>query len=335
VGEAGFGPIRDTPGRAADFARLNLIGESASFQAALGLIERIARCDATVLLQGETGTGKELAGRAIHYLGARREAPFIAVNCGAIPETLVESELFGHARGAFTDARQARIGLVAQAAGGTLFLDEVDSLGPRAQAALLRFLQDHEYRPVGGQGTKRADVRVIAATNGDLGALAETRAFRQDLVFRLDVLSLRLPPLRERGEDAALLADLFVRRFAQQYRTGPKVLDPALRASLATRPWPGNVRELENTIHRAFLLADGPVIGAPATATAAAPDRALTFHAAKARAIAGFERSYLVDLLTRARGNVSLAARLSGKERSRLGRLLKKHGLTRDAFCDG
>ncbi|MGG5820897.1 sigma 54-interacting transcriptional regulator [Falsiroseomonas sp. HW251] len=317
------------------FAGLNLVGHSASFQAALRLIERIARCDATVLIQGETGTGKELAGRAIHYLGARRGAPFIAVNCGAIPEQLVESELFGHARGAFTDAREAREGVIAQAEGGTLFLDEVDSLGARSQVALLRFLQDREYRPVGGQAMRRADLRVIAATNADLAAMAGRREYRQDLLFRLDVLALRLPPLRERPGDAALLADLFVRRLSEQYRGAPRALDPGLRASLGDRPWPGNVRELENFIHRAFLLSDGPVIGAAEDGQDEASEvqsGGLPFHAAKAAAIEGFERRYLVDLLTRTRGNVSEAARLSGKERSRLGRLLKKHGLARDAF---
>lgn len=322
-----------------DFAALNLVGESACFRAALGLIERVARCDATVLILGETGTGKELAGRAIHYLGVRRDAPFVPVNCGAIPETLVESELFGHARGAFTDARTAREGIVAQAAGGTLFLDEVDSLSPRSQVALLRFLQDREYRPVGGERARQADVRVLAATNADLETLVGRRLFRQDLLFRLNVLSLRLPPLREREGDAALLADLFVRRLAEQYRTGPKALDPKLLASLAARPWPGNVRELENFIHRAFLLADGPILGAPPEAGPArgaagpAEAAALPFQAAKARAIREFERRYLIELLTRAEGNVSLAARLSGKERSRLGRLLKKHGLERARFA--
>ena len=330
------GPPHDDVSAA--FAHLNLIGRSPSFLAAVRMIERIAGCDATVLIHGETGTGKELVARAIHYLGARRNAPFVPINCGAIPETLIESELFGHVRGAFTDAKQARIGLVAQAAGGTLFLDEVDSLSARSQVALLRFLQDREYRPVGGQAVQHTDVRVIAATNNDLGAMAGRGDYRQDLLFRLNVLPIQLPPLREREDDALLLADQFVRRLCEQYRTGPRTLDPGYRASLRDRRWPGNVRELENLIHRAFLLSDGPVIELPdqPRAVVRARDRqALSFQAAKAQAIERFERNYLVDLLTESGGNVSLAARLSGKERSRLGKLLKKHGLASDDFRPG
>ncbi len=318
------------------YVRLNLIGESPKFLAAVELIKRMARCDATVLIQGETGTGKELAGRAIHYLGARRDAPFVAVNCGAIPDTLIESELFGHVRGAFTDARSSRSGLIAQAAGGTLFLDEVDSLIPKSQVALLRFLQDREYRPVGSELVQRADVRIIAATNADLAALAEEGRYRLDLLFRLNVLSLQLPPLRDRDDDVMLLADVFLRRLCEQYRSPARHLDPDLRDSLRNRPWPGNVRELENFIQREFLLSDGPVIG---TATQTAPEPVgdggpptLSFREAKARAIEDFERRYLSRLLSHARGNISLASRISGKERRRLGKMLKKHGLVRTEF---
>jgi DNA-binding NtrC family response regulator len=312
-------------------AHLNLIGNSPAFDVVLKLIRRMAACDATVLITGETGTGKELAARAIHYLGLRKDAPFIPVNCGALPETLVESELFGHARGAFTDAREARTGVVAQAEGGTLFLDEVEAMGPHAQVALLRFLQEREYRPIGGALVRGANVRVIASANVDLDAVAAQRVFRRDLLFRLNVLPLHLPPLRERGEDVTLLAQMFLRRFSRQYRLPPKTLDADSVVFLSQHRWPGNVRELENLIHRHFLLSDLPVIRlAPQSARAVAAEA--TFREAKAHAIAEFERHYLAALLARTRGNISLAARLSGKERSRLCKLVKKYGLDRKHF---
>jgi DNA-binding NtrC family response regulator len=323
-----------------DFARFNLVGESPAFRSVLQLAERMSRCDATVLIQGETGTGKELAARAIHYLGRRGTAPFVPVNCGALPESLVESELFGHARGAFTDAKEAHEGMVAQARGGTLLLDEVDALSPRSQVALLRFLQDQEYRPVGGAALRRADVRVIATTNSDLAALAARGQYRQDLLFRLDVLSLQIPPLRERQGDVRLLAELFLERLSRQYQVPPKVLHPDTHDLLARHRWPGNVRELENRLHRAFLLCDGPVIrltsiGSHSVEDGSKPAEPITdvrFRVAKARAIADFERAYVVELLSRTRGNLSLASRISGKERSRLGKLVRKYGLTRKAF---
>src|SRR5262245_22968109 len=244
-------------GNPPDFISLNLVGESPAFLEALRCIRRLSRCDATVLIEGETGTGKELAARAIHYLGARHAAPFIPVNCGAIPDSLVESEFFGHARGAFTDAKETRAGVIEQAEGGTLFLDELESLNLRAQVALLRFLQDHTYRPVGGTAVRTANIRVIGSTNADLAALARRGSFRPDLLFRLTVLPLNLPPLRARRGDAVLLADRFVRRFAVQYQLESRPLDVAAIHYLETHDWPGNVRELENLIHRALLLSEG------------------------------------------------------------------------------
>jgi DNA-binding NtrC family response regulator len=314
-------------------AQLNLIGTSPAFEAALKLIRRMAACDATVLVTGETGTGKELVARAIHYLGLRKNAPFIPVNCGALPETLVESELFGHARGAFTDAREARAGVVAQAEGGTLFLDEVEAMGPHAQVALLRFLQEREYRPIGGTLVRGANVRVVASANVNLDTVAEG-VFRRDLLFRLNVLPLTLPPLRERGDDVHLLAETFLRRFSRQYSLPPKSLDADSVQFLREHRWPGNVRELENLIHRHFLLSDSTVIRLvperPQEQTPPAAD--VTFREAKAHAIAEFERHYLAALLARASGNLSLAARLSGKERSRLCKMVKKYGLDRKHF---
>jgi DNA-binding NtrC family response regulator len=322
----------DKPMAAGD-ARLNLIGESPAFLACLRLIRRMAACDATVLIQGETGTGKELAARAMHYLGHRANAPFIPVNCGALPESLVESELFGHARGAFTDAREARAGMVTQAEGGTLFLDEVEAMGPHAQAALLRFLQDREYRPVGGALVHGANVRVIASANVDLAAMVVRGSFRPDLRFRLDVLPLNLPPLRERGADVVILAQAFLRRFSRQYRQPEKTLDAESIAFLNRHLWPGNVRELENLIHRQFLLGESSVIRLVPDSQASEADVPSSFREAKAHAIADFERRYITALLARTSGNLSLAARLSGKERSRLGKLVKKYGLQRARFA--
>jgi DNA-binding NtrC family response regulator len=327
-----------------DFHEFNLVGQSPAFRRVLELTRRFAACDATILLQGETGTGKELVARAIHYLGARRDFPFIPVNCGALPDSLVESELFGHARGAFTDARDARRGLIADAQGGTLFLDEIEVLTAKAQVALLRFLQDLEYRPVGGAVVRDADVRILAASNADLGELVRDGPFRRDLLFRLDVLSIDIPPLRERQGDVLILADVFLKRFARQYNRPPKSIHPDAVAGLLGHEWPGNVRELENLVHREFLMTDGPMIHLHCLSSLGshrsdAQDAALSrltgsrFREAKACAIAHFERAYIVELLSRTRGNISQAARISGKERSRLGKLVKKYGLERIAFA--
>jgi DNA-binding NtrC family response regulator len=325
-----------------DFGDLNLVGQSPAFLYVLELTKKFARCDATVLIQGETGTGKELVARAIHYLGARREFPFIPVNCGALPDTLVESELFGHARGAFTDAREARRGLVADAQGGTLFLDEIEVLSPKAQVAVLRFLQDHEYRPVGGAMVRDADIRIVAASNANLDELVRESRFRKDLLFRLNVLSVSLPPLRERVGDVIVLAERFLRRLERQYCKSPRSIAPEAVSRLVGYDWPGNVRELENLIHREFLLTDGPAMHLrglePREGNAAGPADSsglteLSFRKAKATAIARFERAYITELLSRSRGNISLAARMSGKERSRLGKLVKKYGLERESFA--
>ena len=320
------------PGPPHEFAKLNLIGESPQFLEALRLVVRFSSCDAAVLIQGETGTGKELAARAIHYLGPRRDAPFIPVNCGAIPDSLIESEFFGHTRGAFTDAKEPRVGVIEQAQGGTLYLDELEALSPRAQVALLRFLQDHVYRPVGSSVVRKAQVRVIGSSNVNLHVLADRGEYRSDLLFRLSVLTLDLPPLRERPGDSTLLADRFVARFSAQYRTQVRPLTAAARDYLHTHRWPGNVRELENLVHRSCVLSEGDEISfagvAHSEAAPAGADAPLSFNKAKAAAIAHFERTYLSELLRRTGGNISMAARLCGKERSRLGKLVKKHRLS-------
>lgn len=336
-------------------AALRLIGRSPRFLEALALIERMARFDAPVLIQGETGTGKELAARAIHYQSTRRHAPFVALNCGALPEALVESELFGCERGAFTDARQARTGLVAAAEGGTLFLDELDSLPQRAQVSLLRFLQDFTYRPVGGTRECTGHVRIIAAANPRFDQLLQAGSFRDDLAFRLNVLLLAMPPLRERPGDAALLAEHFIARHCSQYGMALRTLHPDSLAWIARHAWPGNVRELDNRVQRALLLSDderlhleptawsapgaapeassvtaGSSAGASTGSSASAsPAQLAGYHQAREQALQCFERHYLQQLMAATDGNVTQAARLAGKERRCLGKLLKKHGLQR------
>jgi DNA-binding NtrC family response regulator len=316
---------------------VHFIGQSDVFASMCAQLRRIAQTHANALIEGETGTGKELAARAIHYEGVRREGPFIPVNCGAIADTLLESELFGHRRGAFTDARENSPGIVQLAHEGTLFLDEVDSLSPRAQIALLRFLQDRTIRRV-GEGMERAvDVRVLAASNSSLAELVQRGAFRQDLYYRLHILHLLLPPLRDRGTDVELLAQHFLERLATRHGCAPLELDADSRQWLRSQAWPGNVRQLENLLEREFHMTTSTallrlsVLGEePAARRADQRDacRDWNYRDAKARALADFDRRYLVALLRSARGNVSRAARLAGKERRDLGRLLARYSIT-------
>ncbi|PUB12426.1 sigma 54-interacting transcriptional regulator [Yoonia sediminilitoris] len=321
--------------RSAPVSALGLIGQSRVFVDKLLTLRRYAECDAFVLLHGETGTGKELAARAIHKLSHRSKGPFVPVCCGALPDSLIEAELFGHARGAFTDAREARPGLVAQAETGTLFLDEVDALSPKAQSALLRFLESLEYRRVGGSRNRKARLRVIAAGNADLHALSRQGAFRPDLLYRLNVLSLSLPALRDRSGDAVLLAEHFMTQYAERYGTGPLSFDPSSRQWLAAYEWPGNVRELENLVHRAVVTSTGPSLSLrPDTQSQGGTGCTLAhdFGAAKRAAVETFERDFLTRLMQEAGGNVTRAAVRVGKERRALGKLLKKHGLDPSAF---
>jgi DNA-binding NtrC family response regulator len=317
---------------------ISFLGESAAFSEALVLIEKIARLQASVLIEGETGTGKELAARAIHYGGPRRSNPFVPFNCGAFPDTLFESELFGHVRGAFTDARADQPGLVEMASGGTLFMDEVDALSPKAQVAMLRFLQDGTYRPIGGRIERKADVRIIAASNANLDALAESGAFRLDLLYRLRVMHLKLPPLRERGDDALLLAQAFFEHCKRQYQCIATNIDEESCEWFSRYQWPGNVRELEGLIYREAMVCEGTTLRLnPPSAfiqeRRAGSERrmfgfnAMTFSSAKSMLLDQFERQYLSSLMERTMGNVSQAARFAGKERRTLGKLLKKHGI--------
>ena len=263
-----------------------MIGRSRRFNLMLAQLRRFAACNAPVLLEGETGTGKELAAREIHYAGPRRDKPFVPVNCGAIPDSLAESELFGHRRGAFTDAKEAQPGLIEHARGGTLLLDEVDSLSSRAQVTLLRFLQDSEYRQVGGGPVRAADVRIIAATNASLQSLVALNRFRRDLFYRLNPLYVRLPALREREGDVVLLAEHFLDVAAGRLNVTARRWTREAQAAMVAYAWPGNVRELENVTLRACLCAEGPEIGLRELATA------------EPAVLAGMSRGYATDFGT-------------------------------------
>jgi DNA-binding NtrC family response regulator len=322
--------LRPNPAQPADMELgLNqLIGTHPAFLETARQIPTVARADAPVLITGETGTGKELCARAIHNLSRRRDGPFIAVDCGAIPESLFESEFFGHARGAFTDARVAQQGLAALADTGTLFLDEVDTLPLSCQAKLLRFLQDHAYRPLGSDRFQSVDVNVISATNGDVDACVQAGRLRADLVFRIDVLRLQLPALRDRKTDIPLLARHFLDELAARSGSPAKSLSAAALHKLSAHGWPGNVRELFNVLRRAAVLSDGPFL-LPEHITSGNPSRtqaaASSFRQARSQAIEAFERSYVEQLLLENDGNVTRAAQQANKDRRAFGRLAKRY----------
>ncbi len=318
-----------------------MLGQSQPIKALRALLQRYADCDVQVLIEGETGTGKEVAARELHYASLRKAHPFVPVNCGAIPDSLIESELFGHGRGAFTDAKTAQPGLVDHARGGTLFLDEVDALSLKGQVTLLRFLQDNEYRPVGGGSIRISDARIIAATNSNLAQQVEAGRFRRDLHYRLNALHLRVPPLRAREGDVLLLAEHFLRAAALRLHGPFKHWGDAAMQALNAYAWPGNVRELDNIALRAYMSTEAQVIALADLADAdpvflgdprQVPRRRrnepeLSFSAAKARAIRQFEREYFSLLMQRTGGNVSAAARLCGAERRQLGKLLQRCGI--------
>jgi DNA-binding NtrC family response regulator len=310
------------------------IGRAPALRDVLAKLPKLAGADGAVLISGETGTGKELVARAIHHMSRRAAAPFVAVNCGSLMDTLFESELFGHERGAFTDAHARRQGLMAQAAGGTLLLDEVDALTPRGQIALLRALQDRTFRPLGSTIEHRVDVRFLAATNAGLDRLIEAGAFRADLYYRLCVFKVALPALRDRREDILPLAYHFLHKYGAPSGPPPNLSTGAVEALLGW-DWPGNVRELESAIMRALPVAQDGVIeaadlGLPGTTAAWAAqttEAPRTFKSQKRRILEAFERQYLIRIMTEHRGNVSRAACAAGKERRDLGKLLKRHGI--------
>src|SRR5262245_8637406 len=280
-----------------NFHPISLVGESPSFLRVVDKIPLLAACCETVLISGETGSGKEVFSRAIHYQSARRGKPFVPVNCGALPDHLCETELFGHVKGAFTDASSAEKGLIAEAEGGTLFLDEVGTLSQAGQIKLLRFLQDGEYRPVGSGRSVNADVRILAASNDDLLKQVEKKQFREDLYYRLNALSLRIPALRDRIEDVVPLAAHFLDRYAREHCQGGRVLSTGALDKLMAYSWPGNIRELESIITRALTFSRAPMLEAEdielPMAAGDAISRSRSLREAKSNTIAAFERRYL------------------------------------------
>jgi len=311
-----------------------IIGESPSFISVVSQFPMVASCDASVLVTGETGTGKELCARAIHYLSPRARKPFTPVNCGAIPSDLVENELFGHESEAFTGASSRRTGLIQETDEGTLFLDEIDCLPLLAQVKLLRFLQDREYRPLGAGRTSYADVRIIAASNGDLAEAVITGRLRRDFYYRLNTIQLLLPPLRERREDIPLLAEHFLRKYSDRFNRRISGYSAAAMRMLAEYSWPGNVRELEHVIERAAVITEGQTVGQGSISLPAetGSDAVESFREKKARMVAEFERSYIEELLKTAEGNITRAAEAARKDRRALRLLIRKHKIDVKTF---
>ena len=339
-------------GREASGAALDAIaGGCAQIEELRGKVRRLCALPSdavppTVLVTGETGTGKGLLARVLHYNGPRAEKPFIEINCAAIPETLVESELFGHERGAFTDARTSKVGLFQAADRGTLFLDELGCLPIAIQVKILKAIEEKTIRPVGGRADRKIDVAVVAATNSDLEDMVRAGTFREDLFYRLSVARLSVPPLRDRGDDVALLARRFLIELAQRYRLPEKRLTPDAEAAIARYSWPGNVRELRNTLDRAVLFSEGDLIDARALAL---PDGAAAMASAPGAAATNgefvipegglqfedLERSLLVQALKKSGGSQTGAARLLGLSRDTLRYRLEKFGIDAASVREG
>lgn len=311
-----------------------LIGQSPIFLQQAQKISLIASCEANVLIVGETGTGKELYARAIHYGSARAGRPFMPVNCGAIPAELVENELFGHIRGAFTSASSLQVGLIEEANGGTLFLDEIDCLPVHAQVKLLRFLQEKEYRPLGSSRMRRADVRVVAASNLNLEEAVDTGKVRQDLFYRLNIISLTLPPLRDRREDIPLLARHFLAKYSREFDSAVRDFTDEAMNMLMVYRWPGNVRELEHAVERAIVLSNKPFIQASdiVLSNQAMAGKRESLREAKAKEIERFEKNYIHGVLSACRGNITRAAQISQKNRRAFWQLIQKYRIDVSRF---
>ena len=301
-----------------------IVGSSAAMARVFELIAVAARTEIPVLIMGESGTGKELVARAIHYTGPRAARPFLTVNCGAIPETLMEDELFGHVRGAYTGAHGDKRGVFEEAEGGSLFLDEIADLYPSCQVKLLRVLQEREVRRIGETRTRKVDVRIIAATNKDIRAELDARRFREDLYHRIHVLPIALPPLRERREDVPLLVGQFISQFNHELGRSIKGFSAAAMDRLKTYAWPGNVRELENRVKQAMVMAKGDTVEVESLDMFSGQPPGAGFPPFR-KAKEEFVRSYLVQCLRAAGGNVAAAARLAGKDRKDLYDLMRKH----------
>jgi DNA-binding NtrC family response regulator len=314
----------------------NIIGASASLKTLLEKVAKVAVRDTSVLLTGESGTGKELIAQAIHYNSPRKEGRFVAINCGALPASLLESELFGYRKGAFTGASENRQGLIEAADGGTLFLDEVGNLPMNVQKTLLRFLQEHEFLRIGDTRPTKVDVRLISATNADLLADVKSGAFREDLFYRLNVMNIHLPPLRERREDIPLLAAHFIREQNAKFGTSIRGLAPEALSAAREFAWPGNIRQLQNVIEASMAMENGDTICLPVLAqfidTGADAETAVAGQAESdyAAALAHFERDYLKRLLQKTGGNIEAAAREAGMNMATIYRKLKKYELRRE-----
>ncbi|WP_456440142.1 sigma 54-interacting transcriptional regulator [Caldithrix abyssi] len=312
-----------------EFNLNNIVGNSRSMQEVYEKVAQVARADTTVLIRGESGTGKELIAQAIHYNSLRSHKPFVRVNCGAIPETLIESEFFGHEKGAFTGAVKLKKGKFELADGGTIFLDEIGELSPMTQVKLLRVLQEQEFERVGGQETIRVDVRVIAATNADLEKLIEMGKFREDLYYRLNVFSIFLPPLRERKTDILLLADHFLLKYNRKHGKAIRRISTPAIDMLMRYHWPGNVRELENCMERAVLVCEDQVIHGyhlpPTLQTAESSNT--TPRVSLQAAVENYEKDLIIDALKSTRGIVAKAARLLDSTERIINYKIKKYGI--------
>jgi two-component system, NtrC family, response regulator AtoC len=322
--------------RAAGFEEI--VGTSPAMRQVFSMVEQVAGADATILLRGETGTGKELIARAIHRRSPRADRTFVAVNCSAVPHELMESEFFGHEKGAFTGAAARRIGRFEQADGSTLFLDEVGDLDLSVQTKLLRVLQEQEIVRVGGDRPIKVAVRIVAATNRDLEALVKEGRFRDDLYYRLNVIPIRLPSLRERAGDLPALMEHFLGSFARRYGRDAPLAPPDLLAAAMAYPWPGNVRELRNVCERAVLMgwaAVAPILGTPVeeeAASASLPEFSLPLLEARQRLVERFERDYLTRLLREHKGRIGEVARAAGIAERNLYEKMKAYGLSRDDY---
>jgi Nif-specific regulatory protein len=312
----------------------NIVGRSNKMREVFEMIYKVSASDASVLIRGESGTGKELVANAIHYNSLRAEGPFIKVNCAALPETLMESELFGHEKGSFTGATQRRTGKFERAHGGTLFLDEIGTLNLAAQAKILRVLQEKELERVGGDDTVKVDVRIITATNKPLEKALEKGGFREDLYYRLNIFPIYLPPLRERKTDILLLADFFLEKYREKYKKDVRRITTPAIDMLMRYHWPGNVRELENSIERAMLLCNNHVVHSyhlpPSLQTAESSETVTSGSLSYAMAV--FEKNYITDALKNTHGNIAKAARLLDTSERILGLRLKKYGIQPKQF---
>jgi DNA-binding NtrC family response regulator len=310
----------------------NFIGRSEKMQRILEMVARVSDLPANILITGESGTGKELIARAIHFNSARARGPFVAFNCAAVPGALLESELFGYVRGAFTDAKKDRRGLFQEASAGTLFLDEIGEIAVNLQAKLLRAIEEKEFRPLGASKNEKVDARLISATNRDLEQRIQDGAFRQDLYYRLNVIRIELPPLRERTEDIPILADHFIRKLSSQSRRPISGIDKDALEALMNHRWPGNVRELEHTIERAVLMGKTTAIGVgdlPQSIIAASlNDVPLEKAVAKGYTLHELEREYIQRIMENTKGNKTEAARILGVDRTTLYRKLDEYKVT-------